>query len=114
MFRQAVLLLASLSLTNAVAVAHMADCEPSGSECPSTDCCGTASYTNKSDLKLCFTAGTSTWNNADDNNLQYTVSNCPVKTVADNSGDASAEPTGSMALTASASFVVLSATYLMA
>ena len=114
MLKATVLLLASLTLSSATAVAHLADCEPSGSTCPDDDCCGTASYTGKSDLKLCFTKGTSSWVNADDNNLSYTVSNCPAASTEDNSGDTTEETTGSSALAMSSLAVLSVATYLMA
>ena len=109
MIKTTVLLLASLSLSGAVDVAHLADCEPSGSNCPEEDCCGTASYENKSDLKLCFTKGTSSWINADDNNLKYSVSNCPAKVEESND-----EKTGSMALSMSSLAILSVGTYLMA
>ena len=51
--KSTVLILLGLSIVNAVNVATGTDCSPSNAVCPSTDCCGTASKTNRSSLKIC-------------------------------------------------------------
>lgn len=60
-----------------IAVSTNADCEPTGSTCPGSDCCGTVSKTGQTPLKICLAKGTTSWINPDDNGATWSVSDCP-------------------------------------
>ena len=75
-------LLLLIGAAQTIDVSTNAYCEPAGSNCPSSDCCGTVSKSGATPLKICLAKGTTSWVNPDDNGNTWSVTDCPPPSAA--------------------------------